>query len=259
MATEESTMALGRRVYGLGIIAIGAVGLARGDFVSGQPVPDHFPARTLLAYVAALFMLIAGAAVAWRRIAVWAAAALAAYFTFVVVVMNGPGVIAGYDQFISYSSVSEQLAIAAGGLIVFAATAEIDPALAARLMRAAQILFGICAILFGGAHFFYMNLTAPLVPKWLPPGQVFWADATGAAQIAAGIAFVTGVQARLAAILLTIMYVSFGVLVHAPMLAANPASNWIWIENATNLALVGVAWVVADSLTAPKLAGPRDP
>jgi len=37
-------------------------------------------------------------------------------------------------------------------------------------------------------------------------------------------------------------------LVHAPMLLAKPSSHWIWAENALNIALTGVAWVVADTL-----------
>ena len=93
-----------------------------------------------------------------------------------------------------------------------------------------------------------MNLTAPLVPKWLPPTQEFWAYATGVGHIAAGVAILTGVQARLAAILLTAMYASFTLMVHAPMLLADPASHGNWSENALNLALIGAAWVVADSL-----------
>jgi uncharacterized membrane protein YphA (DoxX/SURF4 family) len=107
-------------------------------------------------------------------------------------------------------------------------------------------------VLFGGAHFFYMNLTAPLVPHWLPPSQAFWAYATGVGHIAAALAILTGVRARLAAILLTVMYASFTPLVHLPMLLANPSSHWIWSENALNLTLTGVAWVVADSLAMPK-------
>jgi uncharacterized membrane protein YphA (DoxX/SURF4 family) len=93
-----------------------------------------------------------------------------------------------------------------------------------------------------------MNLTAPLVPKWLPPTQEFWGYATGVFHIAAGVAILTGVQARLAAILLTVMYASFTPLVHVPTLLADPSSHFFWTENAVNLALTGVAWVVADSL-----------
>jgi uncharacterized membrane protein YphA (DoxX/SURF4 family) len=93
-----------------------------------------------------------------------------------------------------------------------------------------------------------MNLTVPLVPQWLPPSQTFWAYATGFAHIAAGLAILTGVQARLAAILLTIMYASFTPLVHVPTILADPSKFWNWTENALNIALAGVAWVVADSL-----------
>jgi uncharacterized membrane protein YphA (DoxX/SURF4 family) len=250
---EKAT--LGRRVYGVGVMALALVCLAWGTFDPGQPVPKGFPDRTALAYAAAGFMLVAGAAVVWRRTAAWGAAALTAYYALIVVVLlNGPLLFAQYAEFGSYSGAAEQLAIAAGGLIVTAANAKIDAALAARLTRLGQLAFGVCALLFGGAHFFYMNLTAPLVPKWLPPGQAFWAYATGVGHIAAGVAILTGVRARLAAILLTAMYASFTVLVHLPMLLADPSSHFVWSENAENLALIGVAWVVADSLARPRRA-----
>jgi len=246
-------MGFGWRVYGLGVMALAVVCLAWRDFDLGQPVPRDFPARTVLAYAAAAFMLVAGAAVEWRRTAAWGAAALTVYYALIVVVlMNGRVVLAHHAEFGSYSGAAEQLAIAAGGLIVYAASANIDPALAAHLTRLGQLVFGICALLFGGAHFFYMNLTAPLVPRWLPPTPEFWAYATGLGHIAAGIAILTGVQARLAAILLTAMFASFTPLVHVPMLLADPSSHINWSENALNLALIGAAWVVADSLARPR-------
>jgi uncharacterized membrane protein len=249
MTTGQTTKAVGWRVYGLGLMALGAVCLAFGDFHPGQPVPKDFPDRTVLAYAVAAFMLVAGAAVEWRRTLPRAAAAITAYFTLVVVIlMNGRVWLAHYAEFLPYESIAIQLAIAAGGLIVYAASARIDAALAARLTRIGQVAFALCTLIFGTAHFLYMNLTAPLVPKWLPPTQEFWAYATGIAHIAAGVAILTRVKARLAAMLLTIMYASFSVLVHVPMAFADPANHWIWNENAVNIALIGAAWVVADSL-----------
>ncbi len=255
MTTEKATMPFGWRVYGLGVMALGVVCLALGDFDPGQPVPKDFPIRTALAYAVAAFMLFAGAAVEWRRTAAWGAAVLTAYYALIVVIlMNGRLVLARYAEFGTYSGAAEQLAIAAGALIVYAGSARIDAALAARLTRLGQLAFGVCALLFGGAHFFYMNLTAPLVPKWLPPAQEFWAYATGVGHIAAGVAILTGVQARLAAILLTAMFASFTPLVHVPMLLADPSRHMNWSENALNLALIGAAWVVADSLARPRRA-----
>jgi len=253
MSADKTTLAFGWRVYGLGVMALALVCLAWGDFDPGQPVPQGFPDRTVLAYAAALFMLVAGAAVEWRRTTAWGAGALSAYYALIVaILMNGRVVLAYYTEFGSYSGVAEQLAICAGGLIVCATNARIDAARAARLTRLGQLLFGVCALLFGGAHFFYMSLTVPLVPKWLPPSQQFWAYATGIGHIAAGVAIVTGVQARLAAILLTVMFASFTPLVHLPMLVADPTSRMNWSENALNIALTGAAWVVADSLARPR-------
>ena len=246
-------MAFGWRVYGLGVMAVGMACLAFGEFDPGQPVPENFPARTALAYAAGAFMVVAAAAVEWRRTAAWGAAALTLYYAlFVVILMNGRLLLTDYAEFVTYENIAIQLAIAAGGLIVYATTARIDAALAARLTRLGRLTFGVCALVFGGAHFVYMNLTAPLVPKWLPPTQAFWGYATGIGFVAAGVAILTGVQARLAAILLTAMLASFALLVHEPMLLADHSSHYNWTESAVNLAVIGAAWVVADSLARPR-------
>jgi uncharacterized membrane protein YphA (DoxX/SURF4 family) len=248
-APKRASVALGWRIYGVGVMALAMVCLAWGDFDPGQPVPKGFPGRVALAYFAAALMLCAGAAVQWRRTASWGAAALFIYYTLVVVVlMNGRLMLAHYGEYGFYSGAAEQLAIAAGALLVYAGSAGIDPTSAAPLARLSTRAFGVCALLFGGAHFVYTKLTVPLVPKWLPPSQEFWAYATGVAQVAAGLAILTGIKDRLAAVLLTAMYVSFTVLVHAPMLLAGASSRVIWSENALNLALIGTAWVVAESL-----------
>ena len=253
MAATKTVTGFGWCVYSLGVMALGVACLAVGDFHPGQPVPQHVPYRTVLAYVAAAFMLVAGAAVAWRRTRAWGAAALGAYFALIVVVlMNGREWLAHYTGFLVYESLAIELAVAAGGLIVYAASAGIGAALASRLARLGRGAFGMCALVFGAAHFVCMDLTVPLVPAWLPPSPVFWACATGLGHIAAGVAILTGVQARLAAVLLTFMFASFTVLVHAPMLLADPRNHWVWNENAMNMALTGVAWVVADSLGRPR-------
>ena len=251
MAGSTVTLDYGWRVFGAGIMALGLVALVQGDFDPGQPVPHELPARTVLAHAAAAFMLGAGAALSWRRTVASGAAALAGYYTLIVVLlMGGRVLIAHYRQYGAYSGCAEQLAIAAAALIVYAGSARLDPARAARLTRMGQRGFAVCVLLFGGAHFVYLNLTVPLVPRWLPPGGEFWAYATGLAQLAAGLAILGGRCARPAAILLSAMYACFSFLVHLPLLFADPGSRMTWSENALDLALTGAAWVVADSLSA---------
>jgi uncharacterized membrane protein YphA (DoxX/SURF4 family) len=252
MTAEKTTMAFGWRVYGLGLMTVGLASLAFGDFDPGQPVPEHFPARIALAYAVGAFLVVAAAAVEWRRTTAWAAAALTFYYTlFVVILMNGRLLLTDYAVYVTYENIAMQLAIAAGALIIYATTARLDAALAARLTHLGRLVFGVCALIFGGAHFAYLSYTAQIVPRWLPPSQVFWAYTTGVAFIAAGVAFLTGAQARLAAILLTAMLAAFGLLVNEPMLLADHASHFNWTESAVNLAVVGAAWVLSDSLARP--------
>ena len=69
---------------------VGVACLAWGDFVLGQPVPKTLPERTALAYAAGVLMLVAGAAIEWRRAVAWGAATLTGYYALIVVIlMNG--------------------------------------------------------------------------------------------------------------------------------------------------------------------------
>lgn len=239
----------GIRVYALGAIALGLVGLAWDDFaLVWQPVPQGIPARALLAGLFAAALTAGGVAAAWRRTEVWGCAALAMLFT-VAVLLHVPRVINHPQVLLAWSGLAEQLALAAAGLIACLSPGEAAAAAAHAWWRSALAAFGLCLLLFGTAHFAYLEETADMVPRWLPPGRTFWAAATGAAHLAAGAAIVSGVQARLAAILLTVMCALFGALVHAPLLLADPHSHVNWVMNAMNLSLTGAAWVVADSLT----------
>jgi uncharacterized membrane protein len=249
MTSQTGTIACGKYIYGLGVLMLGILCLASGNSIAGQALPKGIPARAALVYAAGAFLIVASAAIAWRRTAAGAAAALTAYFAVVgVLLMNGPVVLAHYAKFGAYFGVAEQLSLAAGGLIVVATNARLEAIWAARLSRIGRMKFGVCALFFGTAHFVFMNLTAPLVPKWLPPNGEFWGYVTGVGFIAAGVALLTGVQAHLAAILLTIMLASFALLVHAPTVLADVSNRGNWGEAALNIAVTGVAWVAVDSL-----------
>ncbi|HVU22097.1 MAG TPA: DoxX family membrane protein [Rhizomicrobium sp.] len=246
-ADDNKPIEPGWRVFGLGIIAFAVIGFVWGDFLSGQPAPKWIPERTALAYAAATFMLVAGAAIQWRRAVHWAAAAIISYFSLIVLLLeNGRVILKNYAVYGAYFGAAEPISIIAGALIVYAATAPMDAARAARLTRMAQVAFGVCAIFFGGAHFVYLSLTAPLIPRWLPPSQDFWAYATGVFHIMAGVAIITGIQARLGAILAAVMYALFIPLVFVPVLQIEPTA-FRWTELATTIVLIGVAWTVADS------------
>ena len=260
IAKNTQRAGLGSLVYAAGVVAIALVNLALSEFDPTQPVPASLPGKMFFLYLASSFMVTAGLAIAWRRTTTLGAAALTIYFSVVVaLLMNGRIVFSNYSVYGAYFGAVEGVALAAPALIIYGGAAELDSTISERLTRVSRFAFGLCALFFGGAHFVYLNNTVPLVPHWLPPSPMFWAYATGVFHIAAGLALLTNIMARVAAILLTIMYAVFTLLVHIPLLISDPSKHFFWTENALNLALVGCAWVIADSLRLPAAEPPPGP
>ena len=117
------------------------------------------------------------------------------------------------------------------------------------MARAGYLLFGICVVSFTLEQLFYVSATAEFVPKWIPPGQIFWAITTTIALALAAVALLSGRSALLASRLLTAMLVGFGLLVWLPAPFADPHKLINWAGNAQNAAITGVAWIVADFLS----------
>lgn len=234
------------RIYGLGAVALALLGLAWGDFAAVlRPTPNGVPEPSALGYMAAVPFLLAGLAVQWERAAARGALVLIVSYCVAIAALDISSGIAHPFVFGAWYGVTEHLALAASGLIVYGYCAQFDHITAERLAQIGRLVFGICLIYFGLAHLVYFAYTAKMVPAWLPPGQAFWTYVTAAGHIAAGIAILTGSAARLAAILLTAMFIIFAILVHAPTLFIDPHHNFYWAENAVNFALIGSAWVMA--------------
>ncbi len=237
----------GSRVYGLGAITLGLVGLAWGDFATfWQPVQTvGIPNHGVLAYVTAACLLSAGVATEWRQSAKAGLLALAVlYFLFAMLWL--PRVVGFPHIFGTWGGMLEEMAPAAAAVVGYASLLPRGSAAAIWAERIGRLLFGVCAVSFGVVHFTAVPQTAAMVPRWIPPAQTFWAWATGVAHLLAGVAILTGILAPFASRLLTAMLVGFGVLVWLPALFAHPRAHMTWAGNAVNLTLIGAAWVVAD-------------
>jgi uncharacterized membrane protein YphA (DoxX/SURF4 family) len=234
---------LGRYVYGLAAIGSGICALVWHDFDALGGVPH----RAILIYIVATIEILGGVAVQWPRTARAGAVSLGTiYFAFALLalplIIEHPLVYNGFGNFF------EQFSLASGALILYAWSGPVSPARTARLAQIGYYSFGICVVSFALEQLFYLAATASLVPKWIPPGQMFWAIATTAAFALAAVALLTGFLARLASRLNTAMILGFLLLTWLPMLFASPHSFVNWSESAETLAIAASAWIVADFL-----------
>jgi uncharacterized membrane protein YphA (DoxX/SURF4 family) len=92
----------------------------------------------------------------------------------------------------------------------------------------------------------YAPFIAALIPAWMP-GHLFLAYFTGTAFIIAGLAILAGYGARLGAIGLGIMFLSWVVVLHAPRVAAALHKEGEWTSAFVALAFSGASFIVARS------------
>jgi len=240
---------LGRHVYGFAAIAFGIITLVWYDFNSWQQIRalGNVPHREILVNLAAAIEISGGLAIQWMRTARAGAFALGVlYLAFALLWV--PHIMAEPRVFDRWGNFFEQFSLVAGALIVYGSLRPRESKHLTTLAGLGYIFFGICVISFTLEQLFYLSGTASFVPKWIPPGQMFWAIVTTVAFALAAIALLSGRWALLAARLLTVMLVGFGLLVWlpAPFVDAHKLINWA--GNAQNLAITGAAWIVADFL-----------
>jgi len=240
---------LGRHVFGLAAILFSGVTLAWQNFNIWQQIQPlgQVPSHRILAVIAATVEVFGGVAIQWRRTARGGALALWAIYS-VFALLWLPRVIAGPLVYDNWGNFFEQCSQVAGALVLYATLDGTDSERAKKMARTGYIVFGLCVISFTLEQLFYLSGTAEFVPKWVPPGQMFWAVATTVAFALAAIALLSGKTALLASRLLTAMVVSFGLLIWLPAVFADPHKLTNWAGNAENLSIAGAAWIVSDLL-----------
>jgi uncharacterized membrane protein len=195
-------------LFVIGLVGLGALAVVSRDFAyDWQPVPASIPGRETLAVIYGLLMIAVGLALLLRpttSIAVQVLFPLLLLWQLLKVpaLLVAPGIEGVWLGF------GEIAALLAGGWVLFARFSSVqDTPFFRRItgkkgLTAARILFGLAVLPIGLGHLAYVDITAKLVPAWLPFG-VGWAYLTGLGQIACGLGVLFLICARAAALIET--------------------------------------------------------
>ena len=251
-------MRIGVYVYGIAAVAYGITDLVWGEFdPSDQPLQawgDHVPGATIFAYIAAIWLVVAGAALLWRGSLRFAAASLAVLYGIFVLFplprFHTASHLHGYRAWVYIGvlgMVCQEIILFVAAVVLWKSLSGRD-SLSHRAALIARWTFGLCSVDFGLGHLTAIETVVPMIPQWIPLGPTFWTVLTGIAFVLAGLAIVSGVLDVLAAKLLGLMLLVFSALALVPLIFASPRDHASWGANAYNLTAVGAAWIVAEWL-----------
>ena len=245
---------LGHILFAAGLAGLGVLSLLFADFaMNWQPVPAWVPFRMFLAYVSGTILLVGGIGTLLKRTATWSTLVLAIFVLTWLLFLQVPRVASSPTDAGVWLGFGENALLVGGGWILFASLATQEGRQKLWFMstdgiiRSARILYSVALPIIGISHFVYADITASMVPAWLP-FHVGFAYLTGAGHIAAGLGLLLGILPRLAAALEAGMISAFVVLLHAPGVAAAPANRLQWTMMLVAAAYAGTAWIVAGSI-----------
>lgn len=242
----------GRACIAMGVLVFGVLSLTHGDYVSGlQPLPTP-TTEHLWVQLSGLLLAAIGTCLLIDRTTRWAAFGLAALFLLWCVLIHAPIVIAEPRNGTAWVRFFETFALAGAALVLagLSASQRVTGDTNDNLIRVGRLCFGVSLPVFAAAHFIYAEFVATIVPAWIP-ARLFWTWFTGAAHLAAGLAVLTGIQARLATLLAGAMYGSWALILHVPRVLPDLCNRPEMTNLFVAVALCGAAWIVASSYPKP--------
>lgn len=99
-----------------------------------------------------------------------------------------------------------------------------------------QILSGAALLILGFQHIYYADFISSMIPSWIPL-RIVWAWITGIALMASGISFLFNLKISWASLALSMMVLSWIIVLHLPRIISRPQDFYEWIYGFQALAI----------------------
>ena len=242
--------------FSVGLFGLGVLAIVYGDFAMGwQPVAAWFPARAALAYASGVLMLGCAAGLLIPKAIAWTARILCAYL-FVWALLKVPALFAAPGMEAVWLGIGELTMLLAGGWVLMAVQGGLSesPVTGPRGVQLARYLFGVSVVPVGMSHLIYTQITASMVPGWMP-AHTFLAYFTGIGQMLCGLGVLLPLCPALAAYGEAIFVTLFTLLLWLPAVIKDPHSRLNWTAFFISWVIGAAAWNVADGMRVKRAEG----
>lgn len=256
-AAVERLVPAARVAFAASLVALGALHVIFGERLARMmPVwPDALPGRPVWAHALGALIAVVALAMLLRRRPRTAGVALSALLLVPVLTLQLPRALPSGELGNAWLNVVKWLAMASAPLVVAAHFPREGPVrrrdrVISAGRAAAPWLMGAFMVLSAVLHVRFAEFVSQLMQPWMP-WRMFWTYFAAVALAAGGVGLVVPKTARLAAVMTSIMILSWFFLVHIPRMLVDPTGPVGWSEMAESLAFSAMALLLAARVGMP--------
>lgn len=221
------------------LIGWGIIHFMVGDFIAGRAPawPEQLPGKIVWAYASGLILIVAAFSIVFPNQKTKFTVACAGLL--ILAWAGGRNLVAVLSN-LEYGGLLTNLGKSftiGSGLLLIAFDKKRS------VFTFACICIGIFFLAGGIQHFIFIDFVKTLVPRWIP-GDVFWSYLAGVGLAAAGVALITGVQRKLAALISAWMVFTWFVILHVPRGFGETANFNEWIAIFEALSVAGILAII---------------
>jgi uncharacterized membrane protein len=106
-----------------------------------------------------------------------------------------------------------------------------------------QTLIGLPLLMLGFQHLYYAEFLSSMIPAWIPM-KITWAWITGIVLAGVGFSFLLNIKVLWTSFVLTVMLISWIILLHLPRIVSHPRDFFEWIYAFQAFAIAAGGWVL---------------